>query len=175
LSAGRSGRDYPLLTRVFASSGRRLRIVCDSAQSLAGCSEAPNIEVLRQCYDANYVSELRGAGMVVVPLAVDDISAGQMVVLQAMAYRKPIIVTDIPTLKSYLGDPPAALLIHSGSAADLDSAVEQLIGDSRLARALSDRAYAHYASHHSMAAFVANIVSVVRGTRVSGSPQKGAS
>ncbi len=158
LSAGRSGRDYALLTRVFAASGRPLHIVCDSARALEGCAQAPNITVLRHCYDADYVAELRAAGMVVVPLAVDDISAGQMVVVQAMAYRKPIIATRTATLDDYLQEGDGALLVPPGDAAALQAAVEQLATDPGLAARLAEQSYRTYLERHSMAAFVKHVV-----------------
>lgn len=42
LSAGRSGRDYPLLFRVFADAGYPLQVVCDLQSALIGCISAPN-------------------------------------------------------------------------------------------------------------------------------------
>ena len=158
LSAGRSGRDYALLTRVFAANGRPLHIVCDSARALEGCAQAPNITVLRHCYDADYVAQLRAAGMVIVPLAVDDISAGQMVVIQAMAYRKPIIATRTATLDDYLQEGDGALLVPPGDAKALHAAVERLATDPGLAARLAEESYRTYVERHSMRAFVKHVV-----------------
>jgi glycosyltransferase involved in cell wall biosynthesis len=161
LSAGRSGRDYPLLTRVFADSGRPLRIVCDAERTLAGCIAAPNITILRHCYDDDYVRELRGAGVVVVPLAVDDISAGQMVILQAMAYRKPIIATRTAAIDDYLTDGVNALLVPPGDGSALQAALDQLATDPALATRLRDQASVTYVTRHSMRAFVQHVVQAV--------------
>ena len=162
LSAGRSGRDYALLTRVFAASGRPLHIVCDSARALAGCATAPNIDVLRHCYDGDYAEQLRRASMVIVPLAVDDISAGQMVLIQAMAYRKPIIATRTATLDDYLAEGDGAVLVPPGDAAALHAAVERIASDSAFAAGLAERAYAVYLERHSMPAFVGHLVRAIQ-------------
>lgn len=161
LSAGRSGRDYALLTQVFAANGRPLRIVCDSERALAGCTEAPNITILRRCYDRDYVDELRRAGMVVVPLAVDDISAGQMVIIQAMAYRKAIIVTRTSTIGDYLHDGHDALLVPGADPGALQAAVDRVAADPALAARLGQAAYDSYLQRHSMRAFVRHVVEAV--------------
>lgn len=161
LSAGRSGRDYPLLFRVFADTGYPLQVVCDSQSALAGCISAPNIEVLRNCYDADYSRVLCQAGMVIVPLGVNDISAGQMVLIQAMAYRKPLIVTNTPTIVDYLQHEINALLVEPGNEVELRTAIDRLRNDLELARRLADNGYQAYQERHSMRAFVGNIVAAI--------------
>ena len=156
LSAGRSGRDYRTLFSAFAANGQPLRVACDWAQALVGCAAAPNITVLTDCYDDAYTNELREAGMVVVPLWVADISAGQMVAIQAMAYHKPIILTRTPTIEEYLHHEREALLVPPGDAAALTAAVERLHQDPALARRLADTAYRAYVERHSMRACVQN-------------------
>jgi glycosyltransferase involved in cell wall biosynthesis len=161
LSVGRSGRDCALLTRVFAAHGRLLRIVCDAERTLAGGTSAPKVTILRHCYDDDYVSELRGAGVVVVPLAVDDISAGQMVILQAMAYRKPIVATRTPTIDDYLTDGVDALLMSPGGDASLQAALDRLIAEPALATRPREQACAGCEARHSMCAFVQHLVQAV--------------
>jgi glycosyltransferase involved in cell wall biosynthesis len=116
---------------------------------------------LTDCYDDAYSRELREAGMVVVPLWVADISAGQMVAIQAMAYHKPIIVTRTPTIEEYLHHESEALLVPPGDAEALTAAIERLRRDPDLARRLADTAYGAYVERHSMRAFVRNIVHAV--------------
>lgn len=67
LSAGRSGRDYTLLTTALANKPRELRIVCDSAAALEGYPRAPNIVVLRDCHGDDYIKELRAAASLSFP------------------------------------------------------------------------------------------------------------
>lgn len=162
LSAGRSGRDYRTLFDVFARTGLPLRVICDSEQALAGCRRADNIEVLRECYDDDYSRELRQAGMVIVPLAVDDISAGQMVVLQAMANRKPIVATKTATISDYLTDAHDAILVPMGDSASLERAIRMLHEDEAMASRLATNAYETYVNRHSMKAFVKGLVEVMR-------------
>lgn len=162
LSAGRSGRDYPLLFKVFSKAGYPLKVICDTQNALANCDPAPNIEVLHDCFDACYSQALRQAGMVIVPLAVDDISAGQMVLIQAMAFHKPLIVTNTPTIMDYLEHEVNALLVEPGNEASLRAAVDRLHADPDLARRLAENGFQTYLKRHSMGAFVGNIVAATR-------------
>jgi glycosyltransferase involved in cell wall biosynthesis len=164
-SAGRSGRDYPVLTQALAGAALELRIACDAAAARQGCTEAPNIHWLTRCFGQDYVRELRAAAVVAVPLAVGDISAGQMVLLQAMAFGKPVISTQTATLADYLQHEETALLVPPGDAAAWRAAVERLRGEPAWAQALAVRARQHYAERHSMAAMVRGIVDVVQAVQ----------
>ena len=160
-SAGRSGRDYRTLFEAFNHLAHPLHVICDSEAALAGCVSTPNITVLRDCYDAHYVEELRNASIVVVPLEVEDISAGQMVLVQAMAYCKPMVVTHTPTIEDYLTDGTNALLIPCGDAEAMRSAIERLLSDEELAAQLAKNALHAYETKHCMRAFVGNIIGAV--------------
>jgi glycosyltransferase involved in cell wall biosynthesis len=72
-----------------------------------------------------YLRELINGAVVVVPLAVDDISAGQMVVVQSMGLGKPVVVTDTPTIRDYVTDGYNARLVPMGDA----EAMAAVIGD----------------------------------------------
>ncbi len=160
-SAGRSGRDYRTLFEAFGRMDHPLHVVCDSEAALSGCANSRNITVLKNCYDDCYVEELRNASVVAVPLAVSDISAGQMVLVQAMAYCKPLVVTETPTISDYLIDGTNALLVPRGDANAMQRAIERLLEDRELASRLADNAFKSYKTKHCMRAYVGNIVNAV--------------
>lgn len=161
LSAGRSGRDYATLFRAFSTLDYKLHVVCDSENALHNLETPSNILVLRNCYNDDYVTELRNASCVVIPLAADDISAGQMVLIQAMAFGKPTIITRTPTVEEYVSDGKQSLLVERGNPDELRAAVERLQKDPELAARLSDNATAAYENSFSMRAYVRNIVAKV--------------
>lgn len=161
LSAGRSGRDYRTLCEAFREVGTPLHIVCDSKDALSGLRLSPNIFVLDHCYDSEYFDQLRDADLVVVPIAVTDISAGQMVVIQAMALRKAIVVTRTVTLDHYVRDGWNAIIVEPGDSASLVNAVRRLQGDSEFAESLGSAAYMTFLESYSMPAFVRQIVLAV--------------
>lgn len=164
LSAGRSGRDYALLTKIFAKNGLPLRIVCDLDSAKSGCVVADNIRWLNSCYGENYIKELWSSSVVVVTLAVNEISAGQMVMLQAMAYGKPVIITRIPTLDDYANDSSGVCLIEPGSEKDLERAVQRFSTDCSMRREMSERSFATYSKNHTISAFVNNLLAAIDPT-----------
>jgi glycosyltransferase involved in cell wall biosynthesis len=161
-SAGRSGRDYNLLIKVFSEIGYPLHIVCDSVDLINEKLLPENIKVFRQCYGANYLTELANAKLIVIPIAVEDISAGQMVLLQAMALQKPAIITATPITRLYVIENQTALLIEKGSAEQMKLAVEKLWTDESYAKQLSAAALKSYQENYSMAAYVRNICNIIK-------------
>jgi len=162
VSAGRSGRDYELLIRVFSENGYPLHIICDSAGIADNKELASNIKILNGCYGDDYINELAAAKVVVIPISVDDISAGQMVLLQAMALKKPIVITDTPTTRLYGRDNHTALFVKKGESVEMHKAINKLWTNKELCNTLSENAYTHFLNNHSMAAFVSNICKVLR-------------
>jgi glycosyltransferase involved in cell wall biosynthesis len=162
VSAGRSGRDYALLLAVFADLPYRLHIICDAHDALANQALPPNVTVLRQCYGDDYVRQLAHATLVIVPLATTDLSAGQMVLLQAMALRKPVIITDTDTTRHYLQAQHTAYCVPPHDAAALRQAIEQLWHTPSEAQRLADNGYQYYQDHYSMAAYVGHICDTVK-------------
>jgi len=161
LSVGRSGRDYPTLARAVAGEDLDVTVVCDNRESLGGIKETANLRILRNCHNADYFEQLRRCDVIVVPLAVEDISQGQMVVVQAMAYGKPIIVTRTPTIGDYLVEGEEALMVRRGDADELRSAIRQLRDDEKLYAHIRRHARDAYVTRHSQAAFTRNLVNAI--------------
>lgn len=107
------------------------------------------MKVLSRCYGKEYLQELEHAAVVVVPLLVDDISAGQMVLIQAMAYRKPIIVTRTTTIQEYVQHDRDCLLVERNDPAALRQAIRKLLTDRDLATRLAKGARQAYEQHYS--------------------------
>ena len=76
VAAGKSGRDYETLVRAAADLPCRVRIICDFAGQTARIRRSAQVEVLRECYGMDYLEAMAQAKVVVIPLAVDDVSAG---------------------------------------------------------------------------------------------------
>jgi glycosyltransferase involved in cell wall biosynthesis len=157
-SAGRSGRDYALLTRVFEKNGRCLRIACDLTSMQIGCTVSPNVVWLTSCYGESYLSELRNCSVVVVPLSVDDISAGQMVVLQAMAFGKPVITTKTSTILDYATAQSGVILVMPGDEDDLSKAINRVATDYQLVTDMSSKARSTYLERHTPTKFIENLL-----------------
>ena len=158
LSAGRSGRDYATLFKAVASLPIMLHVVCDSEFAIAGLEIPSNVLLLRNCYDKAYVQELENALFVVIPLQVNDISAGQMVLIQAMAFSKPTIITRTPTVEEYVTEGVESLLVERGDVVELREAIQRLLSEPGLKEKLGAHANATYKSKFCMKAYVTNLV-----------------
>jgi glycosyltransferase involved in cell wall biosynthesis len=161
LSAGRSGRDYPTLARAVAGENFEVTVVCDNREALHHIRETTNLRILRDCHGADYFNELRRSDIVVVPLKVEDISQGQMVVVQAMAYGKPIVVTRTPTICDYAIENEEVLMVRRGDAQELKEAIIRLRDDPKLYSELGRRARDAYISRHSQPVFTRNLIGAI--------------
>ncbi len=162
LTAGRSGRDYQSLFEAVSTLGVQLRVVCDSENALSHLSIPSNVNILRNCYEEDYIMQIKNAAMVVIPLEASDISAGQMVLIQALALAKPVIITRTPTVEQYVSDGIDAILVNKGDSKELRKAIADILEDDQLGNHLSKNALKAYEQKFSMNAFVTNIVNQVR-------------
>jgi glycosyltransferase involved in cell wall biosynthesis len=121
LSVGRSNRDYAFLLSSW-SENRKLVIINDSLKEK---TENPNIEILRDCHGDDYLRLLANCHAVIIPLEDPHISSGQLVIMQAMMYGKPIIITKNETLDDYIIHGHDGIIIDKTNVA-LDKAIAQL-------------------------------------------------
>lgn len=164
LAAGRSGRDYATLFEAIESIPIDLHVVCDSESALAGLHIPANVTLLRACYGGKYVAELRNSLFVVIPLAVNNISAGQMVLIQAMALGKPTIITRTSSVEEYVSDREQSLLVTQGSVAELRASILELLNNSKLTEYLGSNALASFEKNYCMKAFVKNLIECLSPT-----------
>lgn len=158
LSAGRSGRDYRTLFEAVEGLDIELHVVCDLQSAVADLRVPRNVTVLRGCYDDAYVEELRQCEFVVIPLGVSDISAGQMVLVQAMAFAKATVITATPSVAEYVRHGVESMLVAQGDAAQLRAAIGLLLVDPELRAGLAARASRAFDERFSMRAYVRHLV-----------------
>jgi glycosyltransferase involved in cell wall biosynthesis len=144
VSAGRSGRDYGTLFHAVEPLDVELRIICDFITEKPADDTAAKISILRKCYGDNYLRELVDASVIVIPLAVDDISAGQMVAIQSMAFGKAIIVTDTPTVRDYVTDRHDAILVPQNDFIAMRQAISNLLAAPQERERLGRNAFATF-------------------------------
>lgn len=164
LAAGRSGRDYATLIAAVDNDRIPTHVVCDRKAALEGLAVPAHLKILSRCYGDDYLEELKNAAIVVIPLAVDNISAGQMALIQAMAYRKPIVVTRTSTIQEYVRDGKECLLVERNDSASMANALRRLMSDEGLAKGLADGARRAYDQRFGVRAWVNNVIAVCRST-----------
>lgn len=160
-SAGRSGRDYQTLALAADGESFDVTLASDSREAVGDIVEKENLRILRDCYGGKYLHELRSCDAVVIPLAVENISAGQMVIVQAMAYGKPVVVTRTPTIEDYISHEREGLMVRPGDAEDLRRAINRLRDDPSLYSRLRKAARAAYEERYSQGAYIRNLVNAI--------------
>jgi glycosyltransferase involved in cell wall biosynthesis len=162
VAAGKSGRDYATLAKAASAAGLPATVICNDAAATRDIADAGHIRILTRCFGVDYLWHLLHAEIVVVPLQVEDISAGQMVMIQAMSLAKPLVVTATPTIADYLQDDVNAVLVPRGDAYALATALSRLLSDPEHARRLGQRARADYVSRFSGTAHTNLLVTTIR-------------
>lgn len=161
VTAGKSGRDYATLFRAAVGLDVELRVICDFAPAVPAVPAGARVVVLSACHGWDYLTELAFADLVVLPLAVDDISAGQMVLIQAKALERPIIVTDTTTIRDYVTDGADAMLVPRGDAEGMRAMIAGLAGDAGLRKRLGQKAAESFERDHSTLGFMSHLVEAI--------------
>lgn len=121
VAVGRSNRDYEFLIKTLENTSYELYIICDNIKE---CT-AKNIHVLKNCYGDEMINFMAQSLCVVVPLKDTNISAGQLVILQALSLGKPIIVTSSRGIDDYIENGKNGLIIEK-TPQNLHKALNQL-------------------------------------------------
>ena len=137
LSVGSRFRDYRTLLKAWEGVEFPLKIVgakiTDSVANkrIEGIAEV-SIERLR--------SLIHNARFVILPIQARPYSVGQMTLLQCMAMRKPVIVTNVPGVRDYTRNGENCLTIGEGSTEDARGAALSLLEDESLSRRIGEEA-----------------------------------
>ena len=167
LSVGRERRDYETLMTAVEPLGIPTVIVASSPWSRQGHEQGGKIPSnvtlkrglsfleLRALYDA--------AALVVVPLQKGtDYAAGVNGVLEAMAMRKPLIVSQTPGLSDYIDEGETALFAPAADPDALRAVIERLWADQALGARLSVNARKVVEAGRNLDAYVATVAGIVR-------------
>lgn len=145
MTAGRSNRDYKFLLDYWPAD-KKLLIICDNEK----LKIKNGMEQLQNCYMDDYYQKLAKCHGVVIPLKDKNISSGQLVILQAMMFGKPVVVTDNKTVREYLIDREDGYVINDNEKELLDALDKMENKDNWLY--LTKRCREHFILLHSMRA-----------------------
>jgi len=118
LSAGKQFRDYATLVKAVRGTGCRLVIVSDM-KSMEGIETSQEVEVVYNISKQEYFDLLFNSRFVVVPLQNDFGSCGQISILEAMSYGKPVIAARVTGSKDYIEDGISGLFYEKGNYEEL--------------------------------------------------------
>ena len=128
-AGGDSHRDYPTLVEAARGLGAPVRIAARRNLIHNGVGLPENVAAGRTSH-RQFVELMASARAVVVPLqARDDRSAGQATYLGAMAFGKPVIVTDVIGVRDYVEPNETAVVVPPGDPGAMRAALDWVLAD----------------------------------------------
>ena len=146
-TTGRSNRDYDFLVGALKESTERLVIACDSYKGHGG----EGVEVDRDCYGEKMRGRMADSFCVIIPLKDPNVSAGQLVVLQAMEMGKPVIATESEGITDYIENAQTGFIVKKTPEA-LRGAINMLKQDSELYQRISSQSRRRFMERHTVSA-----------------------
>jgi glycosyltransferase involved in cell wall biosynthesis len=120
-SGGTSNRDYATLIEAVRSLEVKLIIACRPEDvNLNNCP--PNVQVAFDAYGDAFEKLIADSFLNVIPLKDIRISSGQICLLKAMSYAKPIVATAAAGVEDYI-DETCAYLVPPGSSSLMRTAI----------------------------------------------------
>ena len=140
LTAGYTRRDYPVLLDAAVRIDTRIVIIC-SRTDLQTAKLPDNVTILRDIPRQAYLDYLRRAAVVVLPLQPTERSTGQVVLLEAMAFGKPVVATRTSGTLDHIRHGENGLFADPHDAASLAREVNSLLQNPTTAFRLGRRAF----------------------------------
>lgn len=159
-SGGTSNRDYATLINAFRGLDARLVIACHT-RDVAGLNLPANVTAVHDAFGEVFSKLVEGARAVVLPIRSTDVSAGQLVLLDAMRAGRACIVTSGSCMDDYVDD-DCAIRVPPGDAQALATAVLFLATNHGACEQLGCAASARYAREFTREAFADRICDLLR-------------
>jgi len=125
LSAGRTLRDYDLLLKAVEDLNCPV-IIIGGAADLVSKKLPPNVTILREIGRAQYLDHVKRCRAVALPLHPTERSTGQVVLLEAMAFGKPVVASDTPGTRDHITNGVNGYLVPPGDLDALKSRLTEL-------------------------------------------------
>lgn len=161
-SVGVSNRDYGFLIKTLDGTKYKVHIACSSMDEKNGTS---NIKIHSNLFGTEMLHYMQTSYCVVIPLKGPKIiSSGQLVLLQALYMKKPIICTRGSCIADYLIDGYNAILVENNEE-DWLNALERLYTDKELYHRLAENGYKTYMRAHRTECCARNITTLIEKSR----------
>lgn len=158
-SGGTSNRDYRTLVEAFRNTGERLVIACH-ANDLKGIELPENVTARHDVFGPAFQEHIDKAYAVILPILRTDVSAGQLVLLDAMRSGKASIVTKGSCMEDYV-DQSCAIRVRQQDAQKLGEAVRFLAANEPICQRLGHHARLRYERQFTRQAFAERISQVM--------------
>ena len=158
-SAGLEQRDYKTLAEAIHGEDINVKICAFSPNASAKTQVSmpepvpDNMEI--RYFEFTELRDLyRSADIVVVSLLENDYSAGLTVLMEAMACRRPVIMTKNVCLAEELVDNGLVIGTKPGDILGMRTAIQELLSNPEKASALAQKAYDYFLIHHTSEYYV---------------------
>ncbi|WP_029322999.1 glycosyltransferase [Butyrivibrio sp. AE3004] len=139
LSVGRSNRDYDFLFRCANElSQYNIVVITDTLDHITDIPN--NVYIFNTIRGEEYLKILDRCEAVLIPLKEQNISSGQLVMLQAMQYKKPIIITESNSICEYVKNEINALIVPK-MISEFCNAVKTIANDNCVLEKLASNGY----------------------------------
>ena len=140
LAVGRSLRDWPTFFKAVENTPYKYVVIAGNVDAKS-FPVMKNVTVLTDVKREEYLNILSRAKGVILPLKPTIRSTGQASFLEAMAYGKPVIVSDVVGVRDYLQHEKNALLCPSENYLRLRELIVRLAEDTALHKRLAQAGF----------------------------------
>ena len=162
LSLGQSGRDYPTLLQAARGTDLPIVIVAGNASALGSVEVPSHVTVKYNTGHEETNALIAGATLHCIPLKNEGYSAGQTVLLRAMAQGKAVVVSDTAGVRDYVRNNETAVLVPPGDAGALRAALLRLWNDASERERIGKQAARAVQNEFGFARFTEHLVRLAR-------------
>lgn len=150
LSLGRSNRDWDFLIENLKNTEYEVRIVCDELHR----DDLPaNIKIYNNVWGKDSYEFIKNCKFMIIPIMDGNIASGDTVLIQAMSFSKPIIITKPSCLADdYVTDGETGLVV-SKNKNELIAAVDRLWRNQELYETIAHNCRLLYETKHSLLSY----------------------
>lgn len=158
LALGRSNRDWNTLIDCFSGTNYQLKIVCDE---LKRDNLPENITLYNDVWQEKSYEFIRDCKCMIIPILDGNMVAGETVLLQAMSFSKPIIITKPSCLADdYVTHNKTGIIVEKNKE-EIISAVKKVYDDEEFYNELAQNSRKLYEEKHSLYSFGVNMGKVI--------------
>lgn len=161
-AAGRMERDFITLLQALQQSNLKAVIVADESQSeILEPLKPSNVKIYYNIPKQEYLQLLEQSRMVVVPLYKGAASRGQVVILEAMKYGKPVVCSKVAGTVDYIEDGKTGLLVEPESTSQMRSVLERYYHNTDMLQRLGRQGFEAQRKYFSPAEFHKNYLKTI--------------
>lgn len=162
LSVGRSNRDYAFLINAWKGIDCELVIICDTFNEKTD-NLPENIKIISDISGSKQYPYIANCEILILPIDDGTICSGDTVLLTAMSFKRPVVVTTPSTLAEMYIDNMADGICVEKDSIIFKRTITQLLNNSRQRIELGDNARTKYLNCFSRQSMGMKIGKMIRG------------